>query len=155
MAWPTVCRPTTWGGLRVLDLKLAGFALRARWLWLQKMDSERAWSKLQIKIKTEVHTFFKAFVTVRGGLLVQAIIEYIDLWHRLSKMQLIKEQEDTYQWQWTVDGNYTVASAYQKMQEGSTTLQCSNRIWRNWAPLRVKFFTWLATKGRLWTADRR
>ena len=28
-------------------------------------------------------------------------------------------------------------------------------VWKNWAPLRVKFFTWLALKSRLWTADRR
>ncbi|KAG2648901.1 hypothetical protein PVAP13_1NG072050 [Panicum virgatum] len=28
-------------------------------------------------------------------------------------------------------------------------------IWKNWAPQRVKFFTWLALKQRLWTADRR
>ena len=29
------------------------------------------------------------------------------------------------------------------------------RVWKSWAPLRVKFFTWLALKKRLWTADRR
>jgi hypothetical protein len=28
------------------------------------------------------------------------------------------------------------------------------RIWKSWAPLRCKFFLWLAIKQRIWTADR-
>jgi hypothetical protein len=34
VAWDQVCRPVEYGGLGVLNLKLLGFALRARWLWL-------------------------------------------------------------------------------------------------------------------------
>ena len=30
VAWPTVCRPTQFGGLGVSDLKLQGYALQAR-----------------------------------------------------------------------------------------------------------------------------
>lgn len=56
-------------------------------------------------------------------------------------------------WRW-IDGKYFAASAYQKMQEGITKLQRSSRIWKNWTPPKVKFFTWLATKGKLWIADR-
>jgi hypothetical protein len=29
------------------------------------------------------------------------------------------------------------------------------RIWKTWAPLRVKLFLWLAVRRRHWTADRR
>jgi hypothetical protein len=39
VAWETACRPKELGGLGIVDLKLAGYALQARWLWLQKMDS--------------------------------------------------------------------------------------------------------------------
>lgn len=28
------------------------------------------------------------------------------------------------------------------------------RIWKSWAPLRCKFFSWLAINNRCWTADR-
>jgi hypothetical protein len=60
VAWPTVCRPTKLGGLGISDLKLAGFALQTRWLWLQKVDQDRAWSQLPISTTPEVQEFFKA-----------------------------------------------------------------------------------------------
>jgi hypothetical protein len=40
VAWPAVCKPTEFGGLGVSDLKLQGYALQARWLWLQKTDGD-------------------------------------------------------------------------------------------------------------------
>jgi integrase len=42
VAWSTACRPTELGGLGISDLKLAGYALQTRWLWLQKTDSAHA-----------------------------------------------------------------------------------------------------------------
>ncbi|KAF8663290.1 hypothetical protein HU200_055900 [Digitaria exilis] len=60
VAWPTVCRPTTLGGLGVADLKLAGIALQSRWLWLQRTDQGRAWSALEIKVDPQVEDFFRA-----------------------------------------------------------------------------------------------
>lgn len=41
VAWTACCRPTDLGGLGIIDIKLAGFALQARWLWLQKTDHDR------------------------------------------------------------------------------------------------------------------
>ncbi|XP_072146649.1 uncharacterized protein [Setaria viridis] len=67
VAWPTVCRPTIYGGLGVVDLKLAGYALRTRWLWLQKVDEGRSWSALQIHIEPEVQAFFRASIMVNVG----------------------------------------------------------------------------------------
>ena len=48
VAWKTAYRPTEMGGLGITDLKLTGYALQTRWLWLQKTDSARAWSELPI-----------------------------------------------------------------------------------------------------------
>jgi hypothetical protein len=42
VAWDTTCRPTELGGLGITDLKLAGYALQTRWLWLQKTDNSCA-----------------------------------------------------------------------------------------------------------------
>ena len=67
--WPTVCKPTQLGGLGISDLKLQGFALQTRWLWLQKIDQDRAWSQLPIKTAPEVQAFFRAstFTTIGDG----------------------------------------------------------------------------------------
>jgi hypothetical protein len=47
-------------GLGINDLKLAWYVLQARWQWLQKTDSDRAWSQLPIQTSKEVQAFFKA-----------------------------------------------------------------------------------------------
>lgn len=60
VAWKTACRPTELGGLGIADLRLARFALQTRWLWLQKTDSDRAWSSLPLNVDTEVQAFFRA-----------------------------------------------------------------------------------------------
>ncbi|CAN6316435.1 unnamed protein product [Urochloa humidicola] len=183
--------------------------MRMRWLWLQKTDSARSWSALQINVEPEVRAFFEASVTLqlgngerilfwldkwidgqsisqlapglfdcvpkrtkntrtvaqaltdrrwtrdfRGGLSIPLLLEYIELSHRLALVQLT-DTPDLFRWRWTADGIYSSASAYKKMHEGSIHLRGARRIWRSWAPPKVKFFTWLATKKRLWTADRR
>lgn len=60
VTWPTVCKPTDLGGLGIIDLKLAGIALQSKWLWLQKVDRDRAWSQLPIRTSPEVQAFFRA-----------------------------------------------------------------------------------------------
>jgi len=60
VAWQTVCRPTELGGLGVLDLHLTAIALQTRWLWLQRVDENRAWTNLPIAPSKEVQAFFDA-----------------------------------------------------------------------------------------------
>lgn len=40
VAWDTCYRPTEMGGLGIIDLRLTGFTLQTRWLWLQKTNHE-------------------------------------------------------------------------------------------------------------------
>ena len=65
--WPTLARPTELGGLGVLDLKLFGYALQTRWLWLQKTDNDRAWAQLPIQVDPVVLAFFRASTTITVG----------------------------------------------------------------------------------------
>jgi hypothetical protein len=44
VAWDTVCYPLQLGGLGISNLKNMGWALRVRWLWLQKTEPHRSWS---------------------------------------------------------------------------------------------------------------
>ena len=66
VAWPAVCTPTSCGGLGIFDLRLSGFALRVRWLSMQRTDDDRAWSSLPIKIEPEVQALFDASVIGNG-----------------------------------------------------------------------------------------
>lgn len=43
VAWVKVCHPTEHGALGISDLKNLGWALRMRWLWLQKTEPNRPW----------------------------------------------------------------------------------------------------------------
>jgi hypothetical protein len=67
VAWRTVCGPTTHIGLGIIDLELASFALRTRWLWLQRTDPDKAWVALPMKIEPEVQQLFEASIVVHVG----------------------------------------------------------------------------------------
>ncbi|KAJ1254358.1 hypothetical protein BS78_K077700 [Paspalum vaginatum] len=65
VTWPVVSKPTEFGGLGVLDLKLFNVALQTRWLWLQRADENRVWTGLPIKVAAEVRAFFEASITIK------------------------------------------------------------------------------------------
>jgi len=55
LAWPKVTRSLNLGGLGISNLQNLGWALKLRWLWLQKTEPDKAWvfspSKLILKSK--------------------------------------------------------------------------------------------------------
>lgn len=69
MAWPTVCRPTELGGLGIPDLKFAAYALRLRWLWLQRTDQNRPWRDLELAFGADraVSSMFHNSVDIELG----------------------------------------------------------------------------------------
>ncbi|KAJ1276687.1 hypothetical protein BS78_05G233700 [Paspalum vaginatum] len=170
VSWPIVTRPTEHGGLGVPDLRLTSIALQTRWLWLQRTDENRVWSGLPIQVASEVRAFFAASIFIqvgngrrtlfwraarRGGLTVQVIAEYINLWDRLEGFQLQPEVEDRVVWRWAENGVYCTRSAYRALHLGSQVFPEYQLIWQSWLPLRVKIFLWLASRQRIWTGDRR
>ncbi|CAN6359861.1 unnamed protein product [Urochloa humidicola] len=88
-------------------------------------------------------------------LTVTAIRQYMFLWARLRDVQLQPDVEDTIAWRWCSSATYSARSAYRMFFEGSMRFVGARPIWKAWAPLKVKFFAWLAVKDRLWTAERR
>jgi hypothetical protein len=50
VAWPKVTRPTELGGLGISNLQQLGWALRSRWLWLQKTEPDKPWAFMPIKV---------------------------------------------------------------------------------------------------------
>lgn len=82
-------------------------------------------------------------------------LQYIQLWHAVEGIHLNPGIEDIVSWRWDSSGTYSARSAYRMFFQGATKFAAGKPIWKAWAPLKVKFFMWLAIKDRLWTADRR
>jgi hypothetical protein len=62
--------------------------------------------------------------------------------------------EDDIVWRLTANGEYTSKTAYEIQFLGSIASNMNKMVWKVWAPPKVKFFAWLATQNRIWTADR-
>ncbi|XP_066333406.1 uncharacterized protein [Miscanthus floridulus] len=132
VSWEKVQRPLEYGGLGIHNIESFGWALQIRWLWAKKTD----------------HSY------IRGGLSVEVLMEYLLLWDQLDGVHRNQDTPDQHLWKLTQSGIYTSKSTYEALFIGSIKFIPWKRIWKSWAPLRCKFFVWLAIKQRLWTADR-
>jgi hypothetical protein len=61
---------------------------------------------------------------------------------------------DHLRWTPSSSGTYLFKSAHDRFFMGAVQFEPAQRIWRMWALLRCKFFPWLASLNRCWTADR-
>jgi hypothetical protein len=67
VAWVNVACPIQYGGLVIPNLQLMGFALRLRWLWLDRVDSDKTWSGYFFRADRSAQALFEASVTVQVG----------------------------------------------------------------------------------------
>ncbi|WVZ70614.1 hypothetical protein U9M48_019263 [Paspalum notatum var. saurae] len=67
VSWTRVQRPLMYGGLGVHDLERLGWALRIRWLWLQKTDDSRPWKGLPVNVPMKARARFDAAVVTTVG----------------------------------------------------------------------------------------
>ncbi|WVZ89347.1 hypothetical protein U9M48_035768 [Paspalum notatum var. saurae] len=91
---------------------------------------------------------------IRGALTVQVLVEYLRIWELVDEVSLQPGVPDQFHWTFTQSGHYSCQSAYQAFFLGGINFGPWKRVWKSWAPLRCKFFMWLALKNRCWTADR-
>lgn len=89
-----------------------------------------------------------------GGLPVPALWEFLQLAEVLHEVHLQPDQEDKHVWRMEASGQFSSKSAYHAFFIGSIEFEPWKRLWRTWAPLKVKLFVWLALWNRCWTADR-
>jgi hypothetical protein len=67
LAWPKVAWPKELGGLGISNVRTLSWALRARWLWLQKLDPNKPWLQFQIQVCKEVHSLVDMAVVTEIG----------------------------------------------------------------------------------------
>ena len=91
---------------------------------------------------------------IKGELSVQVLMEYLQIWDRVDGITLQQGIPDQFRWKLTQSGSYSSKSAYAACFVSSIRFPSWKCIWKSWAPLRCKFFLWLAIRQRIWTADR-
>lgn len=90
---------------------------------------------------------------IHGDMGIHEIGQYLLLW-RETEGAALNDQPDQLIWRWTSSGSYSACSAYLATFHGSASCDSWQLTWRSWAPPRVKFFLWLVSLDRCWTADR-
>lgn len=84
----------------------------------------------------------------------EALQEYFALWNRVAGITLDETRQDGVVWCWETNGIYSTRSAYAAKFWGREVDQTADFTWKARAPLRCRFFVWLATQNRCWTSDR-
>jgi hypothetical protein len=92
-------------------------------------------------------------MAIRGAPSIPAVVEFLELWERLSTIQL-HNVEDRVTWKLCNNGAYTSKSAYQAFFSGRTREMAASQLWPAGALLLHKLHMWFLLKDRLWTADR-
>lgn len=67
VAWQQVTRPLHLGGLGVHDLQAMAWALRMRWLWMEKTQPDRPWGLLRVHIPEPARAMFAVSVATTLG----------------------------------------------------------------------------------------
>lgn len=67
VAWDTICRPTCFGGLGVINLRLQSLAFRVRWEWLRRTDPRRPWQGLSLMVDKDARLVFDSMVNISVG----------------------------------------------------------------------------------------
>ncbi|GJN13770.1 hypothetical protein PR202_gb00513 [Eleusine coracana subsp. coracana] len=67
IAWDRVARPLRLGGLGIHNLETMGWALRMRWLWLQKTQPDKPWADFIINVPKKVQAMFIISVVTEIG----------------------------------------------------------------------------------------
>ena len=57
-------------------------------------------------------------------------------------------------WKLTTDGAYSCTSAYKDQFTGTIRSNMNSIVWKIWASLKCKLFSWLIIQNRVWTANR-
>jgi hypothetical protein len=78
---------------------------------------------------------------------------YLQLWDLTSTISLTAGQGDKAIWRCTLDGKFSVSSAYELFFIANTRFACAKPIWKSKDPMKCRLFMWLAVHMRCLTAD--
>nr|XP_020155763.1 uncharacterized protein LOC109741103 [Aegilops tauschii subsp. strangulata] len=85
---------------------------------------------------------------IKPNLSFEALMQYLALWQRLQGISLQEDSEDAITWTWEANGQFSVRSAYAALFAAKEVEPTAQFTWKSKAPLRCRFFVWLAMKKR-------
>lgn len=80
--------------------------------------------------------------------------EYLHLWTETTRIQLNPDVHDSIAWSREKDGFFSTRTAYDATFWGREVGPTIEFTWRSRAPLRCRFFAWLALQNKCWTSDQ-
>jgi hypothetical protein len=127
-------------GSKPIDLAPLIFASSKRKAWnVKKALEDNAWVRM---------------INLDESFTMDHLTQFVALWIKLQDVHLHDEAPDDISWKLTANGQYSAKLAYHLQFLGSTFSSLHKSVWKVWAPPKVKFFAWLLTQNRIWTADR-
>lgn len=84
-----------------------------------------------------------------------ALLQLMHLQHAITSVPRDSDRPDTFTWPCAASGTYSAKSTYNWLCQELQVCSFASAIWRSWAPLKCKIFSWLAAQYRIWTSDRR
>lgn len=116
------------------------------------------WPTLFTYVKRSRLTVAQALVDHRwtrdllGSLSTEALGEFFQLWDEMREVTL-DNSADSIRWKMAADGLYSASSAYNLFFLAKEDCPFGELLWQSRTPSRVRFFMWLALKGKCLTAD--
>ncbi|GJM89732.1 hypothetical protein PR202_ga05948 [Eleusine coracana subsp. coracana] len=118
---------------------------------LMPFVKRRGWRARTVQDALTQNTWLR---DIAGGLPVLATWQFLLLWDVLTTVELMPEERNAHVWTPCPSGIFSSKSAYERYFVGGISFEPHKRLWRTWAPLKIKIFVWLAIWRRCWTADR-
>ncbi|KAM0870913.1 hypothetical protein ACQ4PT_039753 [Festuca glaucescens] len=89
-----------------------------------------------------------------GPLSIDAVVQFLRLWPVVQGLVLSDGEQDRFHWKFESSASFSTRSSYLACFAGRTALPAARQIWYSFAPLKYRFFSWLAVQDRCWTSDR-
>jgi hypothetical protein len=83
-----------------------------------------------------------------GPLMIDAVVQFLQLWPQVQSIATIADELDSFSWKFSASGAYSTRETYLACFAGRTALPAAREVWSSFAPLKYKFFGWLAIQDR-------
>jgi hypothetical protein len=92
---------------------------------------------------------------ITGDMNVESCLQCIKLWEKIDEVPRDASRPNRIYWKGIVSGEYSAKVAYDMLCQGNTSWSMAMLVWRSFAPMKCKSFSWLALRYGLWTSNRR